>query len=294
MPLNDEASSLSLDSVIYGTDFSDCAKNAGQYAALMAAWCDARLLVAHVFALTDAAMDVEIMDFQPSQQRKDLEVKLAARAHSLSTKTLRAEPVLLEGDPRRKLPALAEEQAPSLLVLGTHGRGWLGRKLLGSVAEEILRSTRWPVLTINARSRPVNPAAPFRRILYATDFSPAAARAATFALTFARTFGSDLDALHIVEKEDADSLERLAALRERFSGNLGEQVRAEAGDFCNLSTFVATGDAHAQILRHIQEHSVDLLVLGLQKTAHLHLHVRMSRAFELITAANCPTLTITG
>lgn len=294
MPLNDESPSLSLNSVIYGTDFSETAKNAGRYAVLMATQCEARLLVTHAFTLAPAAMDVEIAHSYPSQQRKDIEAMLAARAHALSTEALRAMPVLLTGDPRRKLPALAEEQAPSLLVLGTHGRGWLGRELLGSVAEEILRSTRWPVLTINPRARDISPDAPFRRILYATDLSPAAARAASFALAFARAFGADLDVLHVIETETANHPEQLAAMRNRFSSALDGLVREEAGDFCNPATFIETGRAHAQILRHIQERTVDLLVLGLQKTEYPRLRVRLSRAFDLITKAGCPTLTITG
>lgn len=294
MPLNDDSPSLNLNSVIYGTDFSETAKNAGSYAVLMAARCEARLLVAHAFTLATAAMDVEIAHSYPSQQRKDIEAMLEARARTLSTDTLRAMPVLLTGDPRQKLPALAEEHAPSLLVLGTHGRGWLGRELLGSVAEEILRSTRWPVLTINPRARGVSPDAPFRRILYATDLSPAAARAASFALTFARAFGSDLDVLHVMEKEMAGNPEQLAAARDRFLKASDDLIRGNSGDFCNPTTFIETGHAHERILRHIQERSVDLLVLGLQKTEYPRLRVRLSRAFDLISKADCPTLTITG
>lgn len=294
MPLNDESPLLNLNSVICGTDFSEHSKDAGHYAALVAAQCDARLLVAHAFTLAQAAIDVETLRSQPSQQRKDLEAMLAADARALSTNALRAEPCLVTGDPREQLPALAEKYSPSLLVLGTRGRGWLGRELLGSVAEEILRSTRWPVLTVNAHARAANSAVPFRRILYATDFSPAAARAATFALAFARAFGSDLDVLHVIETETARHPEQLAARKERFSKALENLVREDAGDFCNPATFVEMGRAHQQTLHHIQERSVDLLVLGLQKTEHLHLHVRLSRAFDLIVKADCPTLTITG
>ena len=54
------------------------------------------------------------------------------------------------------------------------------------------------------------------------------------------------------------------------------------------------GKAHAAILRHIQERSIDLLVLGIRKTAHLGLEMRTSGAFQLIVDATCPVMTITA
>ena len=43
---------------------------------------------------------------------------------------------------------MAEEQHCSLIVLGTHGRTGLSRVLLGSVAEDVIRHSRVPVLTL--------------------------------------------------------------------------------------------------------------------------------------------------
>jgi hypothetical protein len=35
-----------------------------------------------------------------------------------------------------------------LIILGTHGRGWLAHVLLGSVAETVVRKAPCPVLTV--------------------------------------------------------------------------------------------------------------------------------------------------
>jgi nucleotide-binding universal stress UspA family protein len=43
---------------------------------------------------------------------------------------------------------VAEEDRCDLIVLGTHGRTGLGRLLLGSVAEQVVRGARCPVLTV--------------------------------------------------------------------------------------------------------------------------------------------------
>lgn len=43
---------------------------------------------------------------------------------------------------------IAEEWEPDLIVLGTHGRTGLDHLLMGSVAEQVVRKSRWPVLVV--------------------------------------------------------------------------------------------------------------------------------------------------
>lgn len=45
----------------------------------------------------------------------------------------------------------ADEHRPRMLVLGTHGRTGLKRFFLGSVAEQILRQAKVPVLTVRSQ-----------------------------------------------------------------------------------------------------------------------------------------------
>jgi nucleotide-binding universal stress UspA family protein len=60
------------------------------------------------------------------------------------------EPAVREGDPAAEIVRAAEELPCSLTVIGTHGRTGLGRLLMGSVAEAVLRRAPCPVLTIRA------------------------------------------------------------------------------------------------------------------------------------------------
>lgn len=59
-----------------------------------------------------------------------------------------AERFLREGSPAAEIVAVADEWRAGLIVIGTHGRGGLGRLMLGSVAEGVLREAPCPVLTI--------------------------------------------------------------------------------------------------------------------------------------------------
>jgi nucleotide-binding universal stress UspA family protein len=42
-----------------------------------------------------------------------------------------------------------------LVVMSTHGRSGIGRLILGSVAESVLRGTRTPILLVRDQSAPV-------------------------------------------------------------------------------------------------------------------------------------------
>jgi nucleotide-binding universal stress UspA family protein len=295
VPIVGDRPEISVNAVIYATDFSTCSENAGNYARLIAGHFAASLFVTHAFLLTQAAMEVEITQRKPSRQRDDLQAHLAQRANALSSDTLKAVPVLIEGNPHQVIPALAEKHAPALIVLGTHGAGPIEHELIGSFAEKILRSTRWPCLTVGPQTPPTSAGTlPFRRILYATDLTPAAAHAAVYALTFAEAAGCDLDVLNVIPENSPEDTNRAAELEKHYKHALDQLVPQHVSEFCNPRTFVKTGKAHDRILAHIQENNIDLLVLGIRKTSHLGLEMRTSGAFRLIADAPCPVLTITG
>ena len=61
--------------------------------------------------------------------------------------------VLLEGSADRLVEHVADQLktwGADLIVLGTHGRHGLGRLLMGSHAEEVLRAATVPVLLVHA------------------------------------------------------------------------------------------------------------------------------------------------
>ena len=56
-----------------------------------------------------------------------------------------------EGDPVEQIKRLAVEIAPDVIVIGSHGRSGIGRAVLGSVAEGVMRIAPVPVIVIPAR-----------------------------------------------------------------------------------------------------------------------------------------------
>jgi nucleotide-binding universal stress UspA family protein len=293
MPVIGDKPELNLKTVVYATDFSPCSKNAGLYAAGLASYFSANLLVTHAFTLAQAAMEVEIGDRRLSEQRRGLTQLLSKEAALLGAVSIKAIPTLLEGIPEDVIPELADTHEPSIIVLGTHGGGSIERGVIGSVAEKILRSTSWPALTVGPHVQPLSPQMfPFERILFATDFTVAATNAAIYAATFAEVFGAKIDVLNVIEERAIEHPDQLADLQTHFFSALDALVPQNAKEFCDPRNYVTVGGAHDKILEHIKERSIELLVLGIRKTSHISMEMRTSGAFRIIVEAPCPVLTV--
>lgn len=283
-----------IESIVFATDFSPASKGAAIYASNLSVRFRTNLIVAHAFILSQAALEAEVSDeLHDSRQRVLLNALLSETAEAFPAGQRKSVPVLLEGDPRKVIPRLADERSPALVVLGTHGGNTIGRHLLGSTAEGILRQFKGPALTVGPHVRAtLTDDFSFQRILYATDCSLESAHAAPFAVAFAETFGAHIDVLNVIHGEQIEHPERFRDLQQHFYGALDSIVPLQAKKFCDPRTFVSVGGAENEILKHIKERDIDLLVLGLKRSGHLGMQNRTTGAFPIIVAAQCPVLTI--
>jgi nucleotide-binding universal stress UspA family protein len=82
-----------------------------------------------------------------------LQEKLADDVSRRHGRQLDVRTVVRIGEPAEEIRRYAEEIKAALIVVGTHGREFIGRLLLGSVAEAMLRRAPCPVLTLHAGAR---------------------------------------------------------------------------------------------------------------------------------------------
>ena len=80
--------------------------------------------------------------------RKQVDAYLVDVAARLSASGVPAEPLRLDGSASASILAVARERGATLIAMTTHGRGGLGRLLLGSVAETVLRGAPCPGLLV--------------------------------------------------------------------------------------------------------------------------------------------------
>lgn len=139
---------LPIKTILHPTDFSGPSEYAFQLACSLARDYGAKLVVLHV-DMPPVTMGEVITYMEPENYKE----KLWAEFHRLEAsepgiRDLRVETKLVEGNPAKEILRAANEIMPELIVMGTHGRTGLGRLLMGSVAEEVVRKSLFPVLTV--------------------------------------------------------------------------------------------------------------------------------------------------
>lgn len=132
------------------------------------------------------------------------------------------QPVVEEGIATDHILSLAEAEAVSLIVMGAHGLREVGRLIVGSVAERVLRKARCPVLVVRKPAHdfvsPERDGDPviLKRIVLGMDFSQHAHHSLKFALSFAKGYDAQLTVVHVVE-HSSRSLPRASTISKTTS-----------------------------------------------------------------------------
>lgn len=74
--------------------------------------------------------------------------RLAALVSRLAEWGLQADTLLSTGQPAQMIVEVASQEGCDLIAMSTHGRGGLGRAILGSVTDEVIRTSDLPTLVI--------------------------------------------------------------------------------------------------------------------------------------------------
>jgi nucleotide-binding universal stress UspA family protein len=142
-------------SILVPTDFSETAARALDYASALAAKLGARIHVVHVIgipALGVPELGVALTSVTIGSLVRDSQAALDRLVDSRRNQATFGDVLLRTGDPRDMILQAANEVHADLIVIGTHGRRGLARALLGSVAEEIVRTAPCPVVTVGAKA----------------------------------------------------------------------------------------------------------------------------------------------
>ena len=82
------------------------------------------------------------------RQRKAAELLTTKIADQLRSPKLEAKPLVMQGDPRKKIVDVAAKWKADLIILGCRGRKGLDRLLMGSVSEAVVHHAPCSVLVV--------------------------------------------------------------------------------------------------------------------------------------------------
>lgn len=302
------SSAIAVQNVLFATDFSATSEAAFPYALAICRRFGATLHATHVLSDAGLLMMTGGVDYVSmstiyedaySEARVKLD-QLCARVEGIEHHNY-----VRHGQIWKSLAGIIDENKIDLIVVGTHGRSGLGKLLLGSVAEDILRHASCPVLTVGPKvsGRAKLPAVPaqgrdlapieleLQQILYATDFAQYSLYAAQEAIALAEEFRSRLTLLHVIE--DYSHLGTRTDLMDDSSCRLKSLIPNHHALQYAPETVLEFGGAADRILKVASDREADMIVLGARASAQSRTtHMPWSTAHHVIAQAHCPVLTL--
>jgi nucleotide-binding universal stress UspA family protein len=281
------SSDATLDNVLVATDFSPASKQAVLYAAAIARRHNSKLLIANVVT---SRSESSLMEGWRAGQAEIIEQLLANRLDGVSH-----ELVVRAGQVGDVLAQVIAEKAIDLMVIGTRGRTGVVKFLLGSVAENIFRRAQCPVLTVGPNISGQNPELSPERILAATGFAAHSVLGVRYAIGLAQNLHASIALLHVVTEPTELSTEaKSRSITERVE-RLRGLIPANVGLGSEPLFFVEFGSVSQNILQTATAWNANLIVLGLRNVQEAPTgKATWARAYEVVSKANCPVLTVRG
>ncbi|SFQ58972.1 Nucleotide-binding universal stress protein, UspA family [Amycolatopsis arida] len=201
---------------------------------------------------------------------------------------------LPEGRPEETVPRVLDDVDAELLVLGASGHGAVSRLVLGSTADELVRTVRQPVVVVRGDGARTDRRTD-RPVVVGVDGSTTSARAVGFAFAFAARHHLPLHAVHAWSDRPLDLLEPA-----RIEQPGPEELRAETDELARRHVFAHQPDhpdvrvdwtsvtdrpAHALLDR---AEGAALLVVGSHGRGPLRRALLGSVSHAVLYSAPCP------
>jgi nucleotide-binding universal stress UspA family protein len=206
-----------LQQLLVPVDFSDCSDNAIRFAVAIALRTGARIKLFHSVHLP--LPSTEIVDYPIDELEREAARQLGDKVVEITTwlekerlRKLDVQHQVRIGFAAEEVVRTASEDGTDLIVMGTHGAGWLGGALLGSNATMVLQRVSCPVLAVPAAAE----FAGFNKIVYASDMREVNRPAIQMLVDFAKNFDANVYVLHVMGHGDAVGQEEAAAFRDQF------------------------------------------------------------------------------
>ncbi|MDI6848230.1 MAG: universal stress protein [Candidatus Saccharicenans sp.] len=251
-----------IKSILWATDFSRESLTALSYANYLAGRFGAQVKALHVVpdfapALYESrgVVVAELMEKQEESRRQALK-----KLQRLSGKNeIKFSKLIVDtGSAGKKIPEVAEKEKCQLIAIGRKGLSALEKILLGSVANQVLRRSRVPVLVVPGRRTSPK----IENILVPTDFSAAEERERNYAWSLAAGLKANLTLLYILELYDFKfSPDQIKKMMDEALQTLKSRKKKK-GQFEIKEVVVRDLNAAAGIVTYAARHKLDLIVMS--------------------------------
>lgn len=292
---------MTFDTLLVPTDGSDSAEAAARRGFDLAAQCGATV---HILSVADSsiASGAGYSGDSPSIRNRLRELssdRAASLRDSAAEQGIDATAAAREGIPAKEIVTYANEHDIDAIVIGTSGRGTVGRAVVGSVADKVVRTASVPVVTINSTA---TTAGSVDSILIPTDGSETAAEAARVGFDFAEELAASVHLLSVIDADRSTWLSTLTNRDDASDESLREDQRdaldALAADARNrgldVEMAVTDGTPADEITDYVESEAIDLITMGTTGRGGFDRLLLGSVTDEVIRTASVPVLTISA
>ena len=294
---------FNINNILFPTDFSRCAGQALPYALYFTAKYNATLHMLHGIVLHGTgpdAPDSQIYNvkavFEQLKENAVAQMTTNIKGHDVEDLDIRqvqdraisATELILD---------YSDQHAIDMIVMGTHGRRGLGHALLGSVAEEVVRSAACPVLTIREQKQR-KPLEKIERILVPFDYSKHAKTALEYAKEIAVLYNARLELLYVFEEviyprfyDSGDSLnDHIEANARKALESTYQETKGPDADY-SIHILGSRYIAY-EILNFLSDNDIDLVVMATHGMSGIQRFLLGSVAEKVVRRAPCPVFTV--
>jgi nucleotide-binding universal stress UspA family protein len=205
---------------------------------------------------------------------------------------LNCEVVVRPGLPADEILAFTQEREIDRIVMGTHSPGPIGKLLVGSVAEAVLRTACVPVCIVGpdvVDGSYRNFAT--RTILCAVSLHEASSVVAAFAAELAAQHQARLILQHVIRPQDKAEILAGRSLDDVETGMLA-MVPTKLQGQIEIQAIVVPGDPTEELLYQSRAQHVDLIVFGAQGASAFAAITRNGVVYKVLAHADCPVITL--
>ncbi len=188
--------------------------------------------------------------------------------------------------------AFAREREIDRIVMGTHSPGHIGKLLVGSVAEAVLRTAKVPVFIVGpdvVDGSYRNFAT--RTILCAASLQEASSVVAAFAAELAIQHDARLILQHVIRPQDRAEIMAGRSL-DQIEKDLLMLVPVNQHHKIAIQTIVVPGDPTEELLYQARAQQADLIVLGAQGASAFAAITRNGVVYKVLAHSHCPVITL--
>jgi nucleotide-binding universal stress UspA family protein len=276
--------------ILLATDGSPAAEQAANAALALADEFDAAVHAIHVRNGGDRLPGVEDEEADEFAHRGTGGIERFADSAAAAGIDATTATVEGQGSGHDRILEYARGEGADLVVVGTAGHTGVDRLVLGSVAEQLLRSAAVPVLTVHEDT----PLDELDAILVPTDGSDPARRAAEHAADLAAALGSTLHVINVVDLasvhgSDLKTVEQtLTDAGEEAVEDVVELARTAGVD--DVESTVVTGRPADGIVEHASDLDASLIVIGTHGRQGVDRVLLGSVAERVVRCAEVPVL----